>query len=220
MPISRPLSGTATSPETAARLSRAYEETLGALCLVDRNDSITEMARYRAAIQLVNAVRTADQPYLTRLDGGIWHILTSLLLRLGVFHGPDIFQTTGATCPRFGREGRPVHQEAAPGSCRQIRRQGRRTIESLAAHRTSTGTSEDHCRTQLRPIGRGMRSPKPNDAATEVKCDACDGRGYPPAKEVTPGHRIYSGRCKKCGGKGRLTKPSGPEGSAAARAPR
>jgi len=43
MPISRLLSGTATSPETVARLNRAYEETLRALYLVDRNDPITEM---------------------------------------------------------------------------------------------------------------------------------------------------------------------------------
>lgn len=53
--------------------------------------------------------------------------------------------------------------------------------------------------------------------AGEIKCDACDGSGYPPVKEVSPGRRIYSGRCQKCGGKGRLTKPGKPESSAAER---
>jgi hypothetical protein len=43
MPIIRILKGTATSPEMVARLNRAYEETLRALCLVDRNDPIAEM---------------------------------------------------------------------------------------------------------------------------------------------------------------------------------
>jgi len=59
-----------------------------------------------------------------------------------------------------------------------------------------------------------MKKEQPNTG--EIKCDTCDGRGYPPVKEVAPGRRIYSGRCQTCGGKGRLTKPGKPERSAAA----
>ncbi len=51
----------------------------------------------------------------------------------------------------------------------------------------------------------------------EIKCDAYDGRGYPPVKEAAPGRRIYSGLCQACGGKGRLTKPGKSTSSAAAR---
>jgi|APThiThiocy_ev2_2_1041544.scaffolds.fasta_scaffold08955_2 DnaJ-class molecular chaperone len=43
-------------------------------------------------------------------------------------------------------------------------------------------------------------------AAPEIRCDACNGTGSAPAHEPEPGRRIYPGRCKKCGGKGRILK--------------
>jgi DnaJ-class molecular chaperone len=56
-----------------------------------------------------------------------------------------------------------------------------------------------------------MKKPK-LEAAIEVKCDACDGKGYPPVREPVPGRRIYPAPCRKCGGKGRLAKSSLPSG--------
>jgi len=41
---------------------------------------------------------------------------------------------------------------------------------------------------------------------TEIRCDACDGRGSPAAQKPSPNRRIYPGVCRKCGGKGRLRK--------------
>jgi DnaJ-class molecular chaperone len=49
-----------------------------------------------------------------------------------------------------------------------------------------------------------MRTEKQDDATTEMACDACSGKGYPPVKEVALGRRIYPAPCKKCGGKGRI----------------
>jgi DnaJ-class molecular chaperone len=62
-----------------------------------------------------------------------------------------------------------------------------------------------------------MKKPKHGDAATEVECDACAGKGYPPVQDIAPGRRIYPAPCKKCGGKGRVRKPGQAERSAAAR---
>ena len=43
----------------------------------------------------------------------------------------------------------------------------------------------------------------------EMKCDACDGTGFPKVKQPSePGRRIYPAPCRKCGGKGRI-KDSG-----------
>jgi DnaJ-class molecular chaperone len=60
-----------------------------------------------------------------------------------------------------------------------------------------------------------MKKPKRKDSLTEVECDACGGKGYPPVKEIAPGRRIYPAACKKCGGKGWVAKrpslPSGPD---------
>jgi hypothetical protein len=43
MAIYRIFKNSPMEPEQIARLSEAYEQTLRALCLVDRNDPITEM---------------------------------------------------------------------------------------------------------------------------------------------------------------------------------
>jgi DnaJ-class molecular chaperone len=57
-----------------------------------------------------------------------------------------------------------------------------------------------------------MKKPKDveaeKDATADVECEDCGGTGYPAVQTVAPGRRIYPGPCKKCGGKGRLTKPS------------
>jgi len=45
--------------------------------------------------------------------------------------------------------------------------------------------------------------------ATETKCPACNGTGYPVVMQpVQPGRKIYPAPCKKCGGKGRITEPA------------
>lgn len=49
---------------------------------------------------------------------------------------------------------------------------------------------------------RGMKKP----ALVEVRCDACNGTGFPPVQQPESGRRIYPTPCKKCGGKGRVTK--------------
>jgi DnaJ-class molecular chaperone len=51
--------------------------------------------------------------------------------------------------------------------------------------------------------------PKPSSQA-EIKCDACNGTGAAPAREPSLGRRIYPGRCRKCGGKGRVMKTTHP----------
>jgi DnaJ-class molecular chaperone len=44
------------------------------------------------------------------------------------------------------------------------------------------------------------------DAPLEVKCEACNGTGFPRVTQpVRPGRRIYPPPCKICGGKGRIT---------------
>ena len=43
MPINRLLAGTVTPPEEIARLNDAYERALHDLCLVDRDDPLTEI---------------------------------------------------------------------------------------------------------------------------------------------------------------------------------
>jgi hypothetical protein len=41
--------------------------------------------------------------------------------------------------------------------------------------------------------------------ATEHKCSACNGTGFPMVKQpIAPGRKIYSPPCKTCGGKGRI----------------
>jgi DnaJ-class molecular chaperone len=42
----------------------------------------------------------------------------------------------------------------------------------------------------------------------EVRCEACHGRGSPPVQEVAPGRRLYPAPCRKCHGKGRVTRLS------------
>jgi len=43
--------------------------------------------------------------------------------------------------------------------------------------------------------------------ATEIKCPACNGTGYPMVMQpVQPGRKIYPAKCKKCGGKGRIAE--------------
>jgi hypothetical protein len=58
--------------------------------------------------------------------------------------------------------------------------------------------------------GRGMKKPK--DVKAKMRRPKWSARiagtGYPPVQTVAPGRRIYPGPCKRCGGKGRLTKPS------------
>lgn len=45
--------------------------------------------------------------------------------------------------------------------------------------------------------------------ATEIKCPACNGTGYPVVMQpVQPGRKIYPAKCKKCGGKGRIAEPA------------
>jgi hypothetical protein len=45
------------------------------------------------------------------------------------------------------------------------------------------------------------------DTATEVRCDACDGLGFPSVKQpAAAGRQIYPEPCKKCDGKGRLKR--------------
>ncbi len=45
--------------------------------------------------------------------------------------------------------------------------------------------------------------------ASETKCPACNGTGYPVVMQpVQPGRKIYPAPCKKCGGKGRITEPA------------
>ncbi len=41
------------------------------------------------------------------------------------------------------------------------------------------------------------------DATDEMKCEACNGTGFPRIKQPSqPGRRIYPAPCKRCGGKG------------------
>ena len=63
----------------------------------------------------------------------------------------------------------------------------------------------------LRPIAAtGEAEMKAADTkATETKCPACNGTGYPAVMQpVQPGRKIYPAPCKKCGGKGRITEPA------------
>ncbi|HXT62401.1 MAG TPA: hypothetical protein VN696_05125 [Pyrinomonadaceae bacterium] len=47
--------------------------------------------------------------------------------------------------------------------------------------------------------------------AGEEKCEACNGTGFPPAKQPKPGTRIYLPPCKECGGKGRINRKATDE---------
>jgi len=39
----------------------------------------------------------------------------------------------------------------------------------------------------------------------EIKCDSCNGTGFPTVMQpIQPGRKIYPAPCKKCGGKGRI----------------
>jgi DnaJ-class molecular chaperone len=51
-----------------------------------------------------------------------------------------------------------------------------------------------------------MKKSQPVDTI-EVRCGACNGKGYPPVQQPEPGRKIYPAPCKKCGGKGRVPKP-------------
>ena len=43
------------------------------------------------------------------------------------------------------------------------------------------------------------------DSDTEIKCESCNGTGFPKvAQPAVSGKRIYPASCKKCGGKGRI----------------
>jgi len=51
---------------------------------------------------------------------------------------------------------------------------------------------------------------KKKTAPPEVKCEACNGTGFPPVIQPTwPGRRIYPPRCTVCGGKGRISSQLG-----------
>ncbi len=51
------------------------------------------------------------------------------------------------------------------------------------------------------------RKRRNNSLEIEISCDACNGTGFPTIRQpVQPGRKIYPAPCKKCGGKGRLTK--------------
>jgi DnaJ-class molecular chaperone len=48
---------------------------------------------------------------------------------------------------------------------------------------------------------------KPDAKSTERKCPACKGTGFPVvAQPLQPGRKIYPVQCRKCGGKGRISK--------------
>jgi DnaJ-class molecular chaperone len=47
---------------------------------------------------------------------------------------------------------------------------------------------------------------KKKPAPFEVKCEACNGTGFPPVVRLArPGRRIYPPPCTVCGGKGRIS---------------
>jgi DnaJ-class molecular chaperone len=41
----------------------------------------------------------------------------------------------------------------------------------------------------------------------EIVCDACNGHGSTQSRTASPTRRVYHAVCKKCGGKGRMSKP-------------
>ena len=54
--------------------------------------------------------------------------------------------------------------------------------------------------------------PIKSDIVEEI-CPACNGTGFLPViKQPAPGKRIYTPRCTKCDGKGRITKAARGEG--------
>ena len=50
-----------------------------------------------------------------------------------------------------------------------------------------------------------MKKKRP-PGVTEIKCEGCAGIGYPPVRQPAPGRRIYPAPCKKCHGKGSVTR--------------
>jgi DnaJ-class molecular chaperone len=44
------------------------------------------------------------------------------------------------------------------------------------------------------------------EVVTEVKCSACNGKGFPKIERPKPGRKIYPALCKECGGKGRVAQ--------------
>ena len=51
---------------------------------------------------------------------------------------------------------------------------------------------------------------KLNGEASEYKCPACNGTGFPPVKRLAkPGRKIYPPPCRKCKGMGRIRVASG-----------
>jgi len=53
---------------------------------------------------------------------------------------------------------------------------------------------------------RGGKVKQPKTDLIEMKCSACDGKGFPPIKQPAPGRRIYPPPCKTCGGSGHVKK--------------
>ena len=57
--------------------------------------------------------------------------------------------------------------------------------------------------------GSGRSMVKKKAASLEVKCEACNGTGFPPVtRPARPGRRIYLPPCTVCGGKGRIANPA------------
>jgi hypothetical protein len=63
MAIYRLLQNSAMGPEQISRLSEAYERTLRTLCLVDRNDPITEMI----AKKIIEVAQTGEPAQISEL---------------------------------------------------------------------------------------------------------------------------------------------------------
>lgn len=56
-------------------------------------------------------------------------------------------------------------------------------------------------------LDRPLRVRRREGPLPEIVCGACDGRGFAETQKVSSMRRIYSAACKKCGGKGRISKP-------------
>jgi DnaJ-class molecular chaperone len=50
-----------------------------------------------------------------------------------------------------------------------------------------------------------LRELRKNSQDVEIRCDACEGKGFPSvAQPLQPGRKVYPAPCRKCAGKGRL----------------
>jgi hypothetical protein len=65
MPINRLVSGSKLTPEEVERLNKAYTYALHSLCLVDRNDPVTELVA-RKVIE-IGATGVSDPATISRL---------------------------------------------------------------------------------------------------------------------------------------------------------